>query len=134
MGEANMYAIVDISGKQFLVEPGAELDIPRQAVDPGNKVTLDSVLLLDDGKKVQVGKPTVKQSAVEVTVVEHGKTAKIPVFKKKRRTGYKVKNTHRQDFTRIRVETIKETKTARKPAASSKKKTTRKTTKAAKGD
>ncbi|MFQ6615499.1 MAG: 50S ribosomal protein L21 [Fidelibacterota bacterium] len=131
-----MYAIVDISGKQFLVEPGAQMDVPRQSVDPGKKVTLDTVLLLDNGKNVHVGKPTVKQSSVEVTVIEHGKTAKIPVFKKKRRKGYRVKNTHRQDFTRIRVDTIKQKKTTSKTPASSKSKTkvTRKTSKPAEGN
>lgn len=120
-----MYAIVDISGKQFLVEPGREIDVPHQDVDPGKTVTLDSVLLLDNGKKVQVGRPSVKQSAVEATVIEHGRTAKIPVFKRKRRKGYKVKNTHRQDFTRIRIDAI---------SPSSKKKTTAKKPAPAKGD
>lgn len=126
-----MYAIVDISGKQFLAEPGEHLDIPRQTVDPGKKMTFDTVLLLDTGNKVQVGKPMVKQSAVEATVIEHGKTEKIPVFKKKRRKRFKVKNTHRQDFTRIRVDAIKEKKTSRKRPPS---KTTRKVPTPAKGD
>lgn len=129
-----MYAIVDISGKQFLVEPGAELDIPRQAADPGKKVTFDTVLLMDNGKKVHVGRPTVNQSSVEATVIGHGKTAKVPVFKKKRRKGYRVKNTHRQDFTRIRVDAIRKKKPARKPAASSRKKTTPKTSAPVKGE
>lgn len=102
-----MYAIVDISGKQFRAEQGGELKVPFQREETGKKVSFDRVLLLDDGKAVTVGQPTVSGSKVEATILEHGRDGKVPVFKKKRRKGYKVKNMHRQQFTLIRVEAIK---------------------------
>ncbi len=102
-----MYAIVDISGKQFRAEQGLELKVPHQREEEGKKVSFDRVLLLDDGNDVKVGQPTVSGSAVEATVLEHARDRKVPVFKKKRRKGYRVKNTHRQEFTLIRVENIK---------------------------
>ena len=101
-----MYAIVDISGKQFRAEEGLELKVPHQREEEGKKISFDRVLLLDDGSDVEVGQPTVSGSAVEATVLEHGRDRKVPVFKKKRRKGYRVKNTHRQEFTVIRVENI----------------------------
>ena len=102
-----MYAIVDISGKQFRAEEGLELKVPHQREEEGKKISFDRVLLLDDGSDdVKVGQPTVSGSAVEATVLEHGRDRKVPVFKKKRRKGYRVKNTHRQEFTVIRVENI----------------------------
>tara|TARA_B100001750_G_scaffold28753_1_gene19186 strand:- start:178 stop:546 length:369 start_codon:yes stop_codon:yes gene_type:complete len=102
-----MYAIVDISGKQFRAEEGLELKVPHQREEEGKKISFDRVLLLDDGSDVKVGQPIVSGSAVEATVLEHGRDKKVPVFKKKRRKGYRVKNTHRQEFTVIRVENIK---------------------------
>tara|TARA_Y100000590_G_scaffold468916_1_gene653814 strand:+ start:10386 stop:10754 length:369 start_codon:yes stop_codon:yes gene_type:complete len=102
-----MYAIVDISGKQFRAEEGLELKVPHQKEEEGKKISFDRVLLFDDGSDIKVGQPTVSGSAVEATVLEHGRDKKVPVFKKKRRKGYRVKNTHRQEFTLIRVENIK---------------------------
>ena len=102
-----MYAIVDISGKQFRAEEGFELKVPHQREEEGKKISFDRVLLIDDGSDVKIGQPTVSGYAVEATVLEHGRDRKVPVFKKKRRKGYRVKNTHRQEFTIIRVENIK---------------------------
>ncbi|MEE9167211.1 MAG: 50S ribosomal protein L21 [Candidatus Neomarinimicrobiota bacterium] len=130
-----MYAIVNISGKQFMVEPGDELQVPRHNLEPGKKVKYDHVLLVGNDKKIKVGTPSVKGSTVQATVLDHGKTKKVPVFKKKRRKGYRVKNTHRQEFTRIRVDSVKE-KAPSKARAPAKKKSTTKTTKnkASKGE
>lgn len=116
-----MYAIVNISGKQFKVQAGDQLMVPHQNVEPGKKVVYDRVLLLDTGKTVKVGTPVVKGSTVEATVVEHNRTEKIPVFKKKRRKGYRVKNTHRQEFTTIKVESVKEKVASKKKGATTKK-------------
>ncbi len=102
-----MYAIVAVSGMQFRVEEGQELEVPKLAVEPGQKVEFDQVLLVSQPGKVRVGQPTVAGAKVSATVVEHGRSPKVVVFKKKRRKGYRVKRGHRQDFTRIRVEGIK---------------------------
>ena len=114
-----MYVIVKISGKQFRAEKGQELKVPHQKEEAGKKVSFDHVLLVDDGKGISVGKPTVAGSKVEATILEHGRDKKVPVFKKKRRKGYKVKNTHRQEFTLIRIDDIK-TKTSKKKTAKKK--------------
>tara|TARA_B100000315_G_scaffold188911_1_gene178698 strand:+ start:29935 stop:30330 length:396 start_codon:yes stop_codon:yes gene_type:complete len=102
-----MYAIVQISGNQYRVEPGLVLTVPRQHVDEGGKVTYSDILLFDDGKKLKIGTPTVPNTTVEATIIEHGRGPKVIVFKKKRRKGYKKKNTHRQDYTKIEVKSIK---------------------------
>ena len=127
-----MYAIVNISGKQFRVEPGDELQIPHQDVEPGKKVIYKHVLLLNNGKEIKVGRPTVSGSTVEVTVVEHGRGKKVTVFKKKRRKGYRVKNTHRQEFTKIHVDSVKEKATKKKTSTAKAKTSTVKKTKAKK--
>ena len=101
-----MFAIVDISGKQLRVELGLELEVPRQPTDEGTSVSYNNVLLYDDGKQVHVGTPNVNGVQVDATILSHGRGKKVVVFKKKRRKGYRVKNTHRQDFSIIKIDKI----------------------------
>ena len=112
-----MYAIVNISGKQFKATEGARVRVPRQTGDAGAKVTFDNVLLLHDGSSTQIGTPTVTGATVTATVVEHGREKKILIYKKKRRKGYQRKNGHRQWFTDVEIQKIKATATkTKKPA------------------
>ncbi len=104
-----MYAIVNISGKQFKATEGARVRIPLQTGDAGAKVTFDNVLLLHDGSSTQIGTPTVKGATVTATVVDHGREKKILIYKKKRRKGYQRKNGHRQWFTEVEIQKIQAT-------------------------
>ena len=101
-----MFAIVDIAGQQFKVEKGKSYFVHRlnNAVDA--KVSFDKVLLLYNESDIRVGTPLLEDVAVDAKVLEHLKGEKVIVFKKKRRKGYRVKNGHRQCFTRILVEDI----------------------------
>jgi large subunit ribosomal protein L21 len=119
-----MNAIVKISGKQFKVEKDTKLFVNRLDAKEGERVTFDNVLLLDNGSKVVVGKPSVKDAIVEAKVLKHLKDDKVIVFKKKRRKGYKVKNGHRQPITEIIIQAISEKKVAPKKEAEASKKTT----------
>jgi large subunit ribosomal protein L21 len=112
-----MYAIVNISGKQFKATEGARVRVPLQTGDAGAKVTFDNVLLLHDGSSTQIGTPTVTGATVTATVVEHGREKKILIYKKKRRKGYQRKNGHRQWFTEVEIQKIQATATkTKKPA------------------
>ena len=116
-----MYAVVEIQGSQFKVEKNQKLFVNRIDAKEGSKISFDNVLLLDDGKKVQVGKPNLSGTSVEAKVVAHIKDDKVIVFKKKRRKGYKVKNGHRQPITEIIIQGIGEKKTPPKKEVSSEK-------------
>jgi large subunit ribosomal protein L21 len=100
-----MYAIVEIAGRQFKVSEGQEIYVHRLGAEEGTQVTFDKVLLLAKDGQVQVGAPTVN-AKVNTTVLKHLKGDKVVVFKKKRRKGYRVKNGHRQAFTKIKIESI----------------------------
>ena len=108
-----MYAIVDIAGKQFKVEKDKFVYAPLLKNDEGEKVeegasvTFDKVLLLDNAGEVSVGSPAVSGASVSGKVLEHLKGDKVIVFKKKRRKGYKKKNGHRQQFSKVLIEDIK---------------------------
>ncbi len=101
-----MNAIVEIAGQQYNVEKGQELHVHQLKADEGETVTFDKVLLVHSDAGTQIGKPTVSSASVEATVLKHEKGDKVIVFKRKRRKGYKVKNGHRQSFTRIKIENI----------------------------
>ncbi|MBL7865310.1 MAG: 50S ribosomal protein L21 [Cyclobacteriaceae bacterium] len=101
-----MYAVVDIAGKQYKVEKDQYLYAPRLEAEIGASVKFDRVLLIDADGKVQVGMPTVKGASISCKVLEQVKDNKVIVFKKKRRKGYAKKNGHRQQFTKVQVESI----------------------------
>lgn len=101
-----MFAVVTIAGQQFKVEQGQEIFVHRLAQEEGDKVAFDDVLLVSDGAKTSVGTPNLKGASVKASVIGHQKGDKVIVFKKKRRKGYKVKNGHRQQFTKIKIDSI----------------------------
>lgn len=101
-----MYAIVNISGKQFKVTKDQQIYAPKMQADVDASVEFDQVLLADDNGTVSIGAPLLAGAVVSAKVLGHVKGDKVIVFKKKRRKGYKKKNGHRQDFTKILIENI----------------------------
>ncbi len=97
-----MFAIVEIAGLQYKVEQDQKLFVNRLKGEQGDKLSFDKVLLTDNGT-ITVGAPAVKGIAVEAEILDHVKSDKVIVFKKKRRKGYKVKNGHRQQMTQIKI-------------------------------
>ncbi len=109
-----MYAVVEIAGKQFRVEPEQSVKVPLLHVEPGKKIKFDKVLFFADDKgNHQIGAPLVEKINVEATVIEHNRYPKIVVFKKKRRKGYRLKKGHRQHYTLLRIEKIAKTRATR---------------------
>jgi large subunit ribosomal protein L21 len=101
-----MYAIVDIAGKQFKVTQDQFVYAPKMAGEEGASVEFNSVLLIGDGDAVEVGAPNISGAKVAGKILGHVKGDKVIVFKKKRRKGYKKKNGHRQEFTKVLIESI----------------------------
>ena len=101
-----MYAIVNIAGKQFKVTQDQFVYAPKLEGEEGASVEFNEVLLVDNEGKVDVGAPLVKGAKVSGKILGHVKGDKVVVFKKKRRKGYKVKNGHRQDYTKVFIENI----------------------------
>ena len=101
-----MYAIVEISGRQFKVEKKQKLFVNRLEVAEGKKISFENVLMVNDGSKSSIGAPNVSGAQVDAKVLKHLKSDKVIVFKKKRRKGYKVRNGHRQAITEIEISDI----------------------------
>jgi len=100
------YAIVENGGKQYRAVEGSTIEVDRMTLEPGEAVKLDSVLLLVDGDEVSVGAPVVKGAQVKATVLEHIKGHKIVVFKYRPKKRYRVKSGHRQQYTRLQINSI----------------------------
>jgi large subunit ribosomal protein L21 len=100
------YAVIETGGKQYLVQKGSVLDIELIGAKDGDKVTLSKVLAISDGQELKIGTPAVDGAEVKVSVVKNFRGKKIVAFKKKRRKGYKRKVGHRQELTRIKVESF----------------------------
>lgn len=101
-----MYAIVEIQGNQFKVKKNSSIVVNRMAVEEGESVEFDRILLVDNDGEVKVGKPMLEGAKVTASVVKHLRGEKVIVFKKKRRKGHQKKNGHRQDLTQLQIEGI----------------------------
>ncbi len=98
------YAVIKAGGKQFVVEQGNTLRVPLIDVEAGKSIQLDALLRAEEGSGN--GTVVVGQAKVSATVIEHGRGAKIVVFKKKRRKHYKRTRGHRQGYSTIRIDSI----------------------------
>ena len=115
-----MYAIINISGKQYKASEGAKVRVAKQTGDTGSTLTFDEVLMFNDGKNTEFGNPTVKGAKVSAVILDHGRDRKILVYKKKRRKGYQRKNGHRQWYTDIEIKKIEGSVYAKSSAVSKK--------------
>ena len=101
-----MYAVVMSGGKQYRVGVGDRFKVERLQGEVGDEVLLDRVLMVGEGKNVQVGRPLVAGAAVKAEIVDRGRGPKILVFKKRRRKKYRRKAGHRQSYTELAVTEI----------------------------
>jgi len=109
-----MYAVVDIAGQQFKVAKDQNLLVPKIPAEIGKSVEFDKVLLISDKGNVSVGQPEIKGAKVKAKVLGFERGNKVIIFKKKRRKGYRVRNGHKQDYTRLMIQSISATSRTKK--------------------
>ncbi len=102
-----MYAVVETGSKQYRVSAGDTLQVERLAVEAGQPVTFDRVLLVNNDGNVTVGSPTVTSAIVVADVVQHIRGEKKVAYKMKRRKGYRKTIGHRQELTVVKIKEIK---------------------------
>lgn len=100
-----MYAVIDSGGKQYRVALGDRLKVESLQAEPGAKINLDNVLMVADGADVAVGTPHL-DTAVEATVIGHGRGKKVRIFKMRRRKGSRQHAGHRQNYTELEITRI----------------------------
>lgn len=100
-----MYAIIRAGGKQYKVQAGDTVRVDKLEKNLGDKFNLPEVLMVG-GDKTFVGSPLLDKAVVTAVVTRQAKAAKIIVFKKKRRQGYRKMQGHRQLYTELFIQSI----------------------------
>jgi large subunit ribosomal protein L21 len=100
------YAIIEDGGKQFKAVEGATIDLDHFQSEIGEEIDLERVLLVSDGNEVKVGTPLVEGVKVQATVLSQIKGPKVVVFKYRPKKRYRVKKGHRQQYTRLKINSI----------------------------
>eukprot|EP01029_Cantina_marsupialis_P031157 TRINITY_DN88106_c0_g1_i1.p1 TRINITY_DN88106_c0_g1~~TRINITY_DN88106_c0_g1_i1.p1 ORF type:complete len:127 (-),score=17.42 TRINITY_DN88106_c0_g1_i1:12-392(-) len=102
-----MYAVFQSGGKQHRVTEGQTIRLEKLDVETGAAVEFDSVLLVADGEKIEIGVPFVNGGKVTAEVVSHGRGEKIKVVKFRRRKHSRKQMGHRQWFTEVKITGIR---------------------------
>jgi large subunit ribosomal protein L21 len=100
------YAIVEAGGKQLWVEPGRFYDVDRLGIEPDQPIAFDKVLLISHDGAVHVGQPYVEGATVQGTVMSNLRGPKILVYKMRRKKKTRKRQGHRQELTRVMIDTI----------------------------
>ena len=100
-----MFAVLKTGGKQYKVTVGQRLKLENLDAEEGSNISLDEVLMIADGDKVEVGNPLTGKS-VQAEVVAHGRRKKIKILKFRRRQNSRTRMGHRQGYTEIEITSI----------------------------
>jgi len=110
---ANMkeFAVIKTGGKQYKVSKGDIINIEKikseKEPEVGDKITFDTVLMVDNGKDTTIGTPSIKGAKVEGILMAEGRGEKITVIRYKAKSRYFKKKGHRQPYFRVKIESIK---------------------------
>jgi ribosomal protein L21 len=99
-----MYAIIETGGKQYKVAEGDIIRVEKLGVEAGEQYSFNHVVAVSD-KGIKAGKD-VENAKVLATVVDDVKGKKVIVYRYKRKSGYHKKNGHRQQYTRVKIDSI----------------------------
>jgi large subunit ribosomal protein L21 len=100
-------AVIETGGKQYIVGKDNILSIEKlDEAAEGKKITFDKVLLIDDGKSVQVGTPYIDGATVTAEVMENGRAKKIRIIRFRAKSRYLVRKGHRQPYTKVKIASV----------------------------
>ncbi len=108
MGEvySSMYAIIKTGGKQYRVSVGDKVRVETLDAEVGDEVTISEVLAVSGEEGLKVGSPLIEGAAVRATVLGHGRSDKVRIFKFRRRKHSMKSGGHRQNYTEIQISEI----------------------------
>jgi large subunit ribosomal protein L21 len=101
------YAIIEVSGKQFWVEINKHYDlnhIPTKIID--RSIIFNRILLVNDGNKILVGQPYLKNGQITGKILEHRRGTKLLIYKMRPKKKTRKKSGHRQLLTRVLINNI----------------------------
>ncbi len=101
-----MLAVIKTGGKQYLVRKGDKIKIEKLDKKEGEQIEFTDVLLLEKDKKVEIGKPIIKNAKVIGKILKQGRGKKVIIFKYKSKKRYSKKAGHRQPYTEAEIKDI----------------------------
>ena len=101
-----MLAIIKTGGKQYIVSPKQKIKIEKLEGEVGDKVEFADVLLFENDKIIEIGKPLIKGAKVIATILKQDRADKIIVFKYKAKKRQQTKKGHRQAFTEVEIKEL----------------------------
>ncbi len=101
-----VYAVVRAGGRQEKVEVGTIVTMDRIKADKDGNVQLIPVLLVD-GENITSDAKSLAKVTVTAEVLNDLRGPKIVIQKFKNKTGYKKRQGHRQELTRVKITGIK---------------------------
>ena len=113
MEDTKIYAIIEIAGKQYRVNPGDTIDVDCLDKIEGETLEFDRVLLLDDNGVITVGKPVVEGAKIIATSKGTIRGDKVIVYKFKAKVRFRKKTGHHQLYTRLVIDKIETPKGGR---------------------
>ena len=102
------FAVIQTGGKQYKVAVGDEIAVEKISGDykVGDKLTIESVVLKDDGKATTLGLPFISGSTVGATITESGKLDKVMIVRYRAKSRYHKRNGHRQPYMTLKIDSI----------------------------
>jgi len=105
--ETQTYAIIEDSGTQIKVSEGDTINVAvRELADDAATLTFDRVLMIGGEGEAKIGAPLLDGAKVTADILEEGRTKKVPVTHFKRRKTHLTRNSHRQDFLKVKITSI----------------------------
>jgi large subunit ribosomal protein L21 len=101
------YAVIASGGKQYRVSEGQIVRLEKLPNEIGDTFDFEQVLMVAQGENYLIGAPFLQGSVVSCEVVKHGRGDKIKIVKMRRRKHYRKQMGHRQDFTEVKIVSIK---------------------------
>ncbi len=101
-----MYAIVEINNKQYKVEEGEYIEVDLLDKEIGEKLTLDRVLMVSDTASANIGAPIIANASIDAEIIGTNKDKKVLVYKMRAKKGYRRKQGHRQQYTKLKINKI----------------------------
>lgn len=101
-----MFAVVKISGKQYVVTEGSDIEVDHVMGQEGDVLNVSDVLLRDTGKTVDIGEPFVKGSTVKATIAKQFQGEKIHVRRYKSKVRHRRSIGFRAQLTKLHIDSI----------------------------
>jgi len=100
------HAIIETGGKQYRVKEGDVIFLEKLPVEADETISFSNILAILDDKNSKIGSPYVKGASVNASIIKHGKSKKIIVYKMHAKKGYRRKQGHRQPYTKVQIDKI----------------------------